>query len=159
MALFLPLIDSTILCKLLMVSWLFWKVLGNLITNHDTKCSYDAQCLSLRHTPWFLNWFLGCAEHNFLWSLGGPNLMISNNVCQIRHNYAVAPLSVALARCPWPTWTTPTKIRGTSSPGRGRSRDWKRQCHSEASLVPAARRSRKRLALRMKNSEVISRFS
>ena len=23
----------------------------NLITNHDTKCSYDTQCLSLRHTP------------------------------------------------------------------------------------------------------------
>ena len=41
MALFLPLIDSTILCKLWMVSWHFWNVVGNLITNHDTKCSYE----------------------------------------------------------------------------------------------------------------------
>ena len=53
----------------------------NLITNHDTKCSYDAQCLSLRHTPLFLNWFVGCATIIFFWSLSGPqNIHIMKSI-------------------------------------------------------------------------------
>ena len=73
MALLQTQIFSLMLSKFQMVSCYFPLVFGNLITNHDTKCSYDTQCLSLRHTPLFLNWFVGCAWIYFLWSLSGPN--------------------------------------------------------------------------------------